>query len=192
MFHSVNKDTFQLYVRKHTFGHVHPAKVQIRLHICAVWSEPSLGAFWISKDTKLLHADNEDYNQIAQVHSLIWVFVGYTCQKVCFNMWLILYCFIQNLITWECPSVSVLKAYFSLFWYMYINLLFRHLKILFSNEIQLPWPWGYKTSFMLNSAEHEICPANKSQIITNCKFFLAKHSGGWKFSANKYENANYC
>ena len=27
--------------------------------------------------------------------------------------------------------------------------------------------------FMLNSAEHEICPANKSQI-TN--FFLAKHS----------------
>ena len=29
---------------------------------------------------------------------------------------------------------------------------------------------------MLNSDEHEICPANKSQITNNCKFFLAKHS----------------
>ena len=25
------------------------------------------------------------------------------------------------------------------------------------------WPRGYKTFFMLKSAEHEICPANKSQ-----------------------------
>ena len=37
-------------------------------------------------------------------------------------------------------------------------------------------PRGYKTFFMLNSAEHEICPANKSQITDNCKFFLAKPS----------------
>ena len=35
---------------------------------------------------------------------------------------------------------------------------------------------GYKTFFMLNSAEHEIVHANKSQITNNCKFFLAKHS----------------
>ena len=35
---------------------------------------------------------------------------------------------------------------------------------------------GCKTFFMLNSAEHEICPASKSQITDNCKFFLAKHS----------------
>ena len=28
---------------------------------------------------------------------------------------------------------------------------------------------------MLNSVEHEICPANKSQMPNNCKFFLAKH-----------------
>ena len=35
---------------------------------------------------------------------------------------------------------------------------------------------GYKTFFMLNSAEHEICPANISQITDNCKFFLAKQS----------------
>ena len=37
------------------------------------------------------------------------------------------------------------------------------------------WPRGYKTFFMLNSAEHEIFHANKSQITNNCKFFLAKH-----------------
>ena len=30
--------------------------------------------------------------------------------------------------------------------------------------------------FVLNSAEHEICPANKSQITNNCKFFLVKHN----------------
>ena len=30
--------------------------------------------------------------------------------------------------------------------------------------------------FMLNSTEHEICPANKSQITNDFKFFLAKHS----------------
>ena len=41
---------------------------------------------------------------------------------------------------------------------------------------------------MLNSAEHEICPANKSEIANNCKFLLniAEHEN---FSANKYENA---
>ena len=59
---------------------------------------------------------------------------------------------------------------------------------------------------MLNSAEHEICPVNKSQITNICKFFPAKHSQArdYKtffmlnsaeheiFSANKYENANNC
>ena len=35
---------------------------------------------------------------------------------------------------------------------------------------------GYKTFFMLNSAEHKVYPPNKSQITYNCKFFLAKHS----------------
>ena len=29
--------------------------------------------------------------------------------------------------------------------------------------------------FVLNPAELEICPASKSQITNNCKFFLAKH-----------------
>ena len=54
--------------------------------------------------------------------------------------------------------------------------------------------------FMLNSAQHDIWSASKSQIT---KLFLAKQSLAWKFdilglnideyerfSANKYENAN--
>ena len=61
--------------------------------------------------------------------------------------------------------------------------------------LQLRWligPRGYKTFFMLNSAEHENCLANKSQhenclanksqITNNCKFLLAKYSWAWKFS----------
>ena len=43
-------------------------------------------------------------------------------------------------------------------------------------------PQGYKTFFMLDSAEHEICPANKSQITINCKFFLAKQAEHENFS----------
>ena len=35
-------------------------------------------------------------------------------------------------------------------------------------------PRGYKTFFMLNSDEHEMFPANKSQITHNCELFLAK------------------
>ena len=35
---------------------------------------------------------------------------------------------------------------------------------------------GQKTFFMVDSAEHEICSAYKSQITNNCKLFLAKHS----------------
>ena len=46
----------------------------------------------------------------------------------------------------------------------------------------LIWPRGYKTFFVLNSAEHEIFPANKSQITNNCKFFLAKYSSSMKTS----------
>ena len=44
------------------------------------------------------------------------------------------------------------------------------------SEIGQIRPRGYKTFFMLYSAEHEICTADKSQITNNCKVFLAKHS----------------
>ena len=53
------------YVRKRTFGHVRPAKIQIRLRIRAVWSESSLAAFWIASDAKLLYADNENWRDCA-------------------------------------------------------------------------------------------------------------------------------
>ena len=43
---------------------------------------------------------------------------------------------------------------------------------------------------MLNSAEHEICPANKNQITNNCKLFLLNTAEHEHFSANKYEYAN--
>ena len=45
---------------------------------------------------------------------------------------------------------------------------------------------------MLNSAKHEICPANKSQNTNICKSFLLNITEHENFSANKYENANYC
>ena len=53
--------------------------------------------------------------------------------------------------------------------------------VLSKSELQstgprLTRPRGYKTFFMLKSAEHEIIHANKSQITNNAKFFLAKYS----------------
>ena len=54
------------------------------------------------------------------------------------------------------------------------------------------WPVGYKTFIVLNSAEHEIYPAKKSQITNNCKFFLPTIAEHENFYANKYENANHC
>ena len=56
---------------------------------------------------------------------------------------------------------------------------------------------------MLNSAEHEICPIIKSQItkfvlllnlklLTIANSFLLNIAEHENFSANKYENANYC
>ena len=73
---------------------------------------------------------------------------------------------------------------------------------------------------MLNPAEHESFPANKSQITNNFKFFFAKYNWAYiyvyffslqnlksltfsnsfllniaeheAFSAKRYENANYC
>ena len=43
----------------------------------------------------------------------------------------------------------------------------------------LTWLLGYIFFFMLNSVEHKMCPANKSQIINNRTFFLA-NIAAWK------------
>ena len=61
-------------IRKSTFGHLHPAKIQITLRIRTVWSESLLDAFWKSNDVKFLYADNEDWSDW-----LIWDFAGRTC-----------------------------------------------------------------------------------------------------------------
>ena len=47
-------------------------------------------------------------------------------------------------------------------------------------QVSESWP-AHGPLVMLNSAEHEICPANESQIANDCKFFLAKHTS-MKFS----------
>ena len=70
-------------IRKHTFGHVSPVKIQISLNIL-VWSESSLGTFWIAKDAKFLHSGNKDSDQTAWMCILIRISPGCTCLKVCF------------------------------------------------------------------------------------------------------------
>ena len=71
-------------VMKRTVKHVLPAKIQISLRIRAVWSESSLGAFWIAKDAKCQHVVSEDSDQTPRMRRLIWVFVGRTCHDVLF------------------------------------------------------------------------------------------------------------
>ena len=87
------KYSFKAFYR--TSGHVRPAKIQISLCIRAVWSEASLGTFWIAKGAKFLHAGTEDSGQPAWTRRLIWVFVGRTCEKVRF-------CTLR-LISWTAP-----------------------------------------------------------------------------------------
>ena len=41
---------------------------------------------------------------------------------------------------------------------------------------------GYKTFFMLNSAENEICSTYKKLNTNNLNFFPAKQSWAWNFS----------
>ena len=41
---------------------IHPAKIQISLHILTVWSESPLDKFLIAMDAKFLHADNENWS----------------------------------------------------------------------------------------------------------------------------------
>ena len=63
---------------KSTKWHVRPAKTQISLGICPVWSESSLCAQRVAKDPRFLHVDSEDSDQTGQIPRLIWVFAGRT------------------------------------------------------------------------------------------------------------------
>ena len=70
-----------------TKRHVRPAKTQIRLGICPVWSEPLLCALWVAKDPNLLQADSKDSDQTGQTSRLIWVFADHKGHFVGFVMW---------------------------------------------------------------------------------------------------------
>ena len=59
-------------------GCAHPAKTQISLGICPVWSESSLCAQWVAKDPSFLRADSENSDQTGRMPRLIWVFAGHT------------------------------------------------------------------------------------------------------------------
>ena len=51
-------------VRNCTFGHLRPLKTYINVRICQVWSESSLGAFWVAKDeTYFFMRTTKAYNQ---------------------------------------------------------------------------------------------------------------------------------
>ena len=71
---------------------VRPAKTQISLGICPVWSESSLCAEWVATDSSFLHADSEDSDQTGRMPRLIWVFAGRTCHFVGFVMRRLILC----------------------------------------------------------------------------------------------------
>ena len=48
---------------KQTKWPVHPAKTQISLSICPVWSETLLSTQWVAKDPRFLHVDSKDSDQ---------------------------------------------------------------------------------------------------------------------------------
>ena len=77
---------------KCTFLQLHPAKIPIRLHIRAVWSESSMCAFFNSQGCEVSSLSQRRFYQTALVRRLIWGFVVRTCQKVRFlTLWLISY-----------------------------------------------------------------------------------------------------
>ena len=63
---------------KPTKWYVCPAKTQISLGTCPVWSESSLCAQWVAKDPSFLHAHSKDADQTGGMPRLIWVFAGCT------------------------------------------------------------------------------------------------------------------
>ena len=93
-------------VRKHTSGHGRPANIQI---IRAVWSESSLGAFWIGKDTPF-YMWIMKYLTILRgctggLESLLGANVGrYVCIRCDSNVFL----FSQN---WVCSSSNIFLTF---------------------------------------------------------------------------------
>ena len=67
-------------VRKCTFVHVNPAKIQISLLICSL-IRFFTGHILDSQGYKVLHAYNEDSDQSVWMCRLIWVFTGHTSSE---------------------------------------------------------------------------------------------------------------
>ena len=77
---------------KPTKSYVRPAKTQITLGICPVWSESSQCDRWLAEDPMFLHADSEDSDQTGRMPRLIWVvagrnghFVGFVMRRLSFD-----------------------------------------------------------------------------------------------------------
>ena len=83
---------------------VRPAKTQTSLGIPPVWSNSSLCAQWVAKDSRFLHEDSEDSDQTGQMPRLIWVFAGRTVHFVGFVLWRLI---------WRISSHMVLRSLFS-------------------------------------------------------------------------------
>ena len=80
---------------------MHPAKTQISLGMCPIWSESLLCSQWVAEDPVFLHADCEDSDQTGRMSRLIWVF-GRTCNFVGFVMRR--FSFVQKECTLQCDS----------------------------------------------------------------------------------------
>ena len=71
-------------VRKCTFWHVRPEKIQISLRIRAVWSESSMGTLSIVMDAKLVRADNEDSDQTVDAQADLSLRCAYKVRSYAF------------------------------------------------------------------------------------------------------------
>ena len=86
---------------------VRSAKTEISLGIRPVWSESSLCAQWVAKDSSFLHADSKASDQTGRMPRLIWVFAGRTCHFVGFIMRRLILCIC--IITGRCSVSRVIQ-----------------------------------------------------------------------------------
>ena len=80
-FKTKNTDAINTYEPPHDKTNkmtVRPAKTQISLGICPVWSQSLLCAQWVAKDPGFLHVNSEDSDQTGWMSRLIWVCAGCT------------------------------------------------------------------------------------------------------------------
>ena len=98
----MNQNDMSQRTTKPTNWHVRPAKTQISLGICPVWSESSLCTQRVGKDPSFLHADSKDSDQTRRMPRLIWVFLGRTCHfcRFCHVLAHIFFLFLQEKVLW--------------------------------------------------------------------------------------------